>query len=89
MSLTIWKFPLTVDPAVIVMPQDARVLTVAAVGGEPFVWAIVDPAKPLVERCFTVRGTGHEMDTVGAYVGTFMLLDGALVFHVFEGPLSA
>ncbi len=85
MSLTIWKFPLPIgDDVRVRMPRHARVLSVAAVRDEVFLWAIIDPAEPEVSRPFSVRGTGHELGEVGEYVGTVVLLGGALVFHVFD-----
>ena len=82
---TIWKFPLPIgDEVRVAMPHGARVLTIAAIGEAPFVWALVDAGALTVERRFAVRGTGHPLGDVGDYLGTFMLASGALVFHVFE-----
>lgn len=82
---TVWKFPLPRVP----MPIGAQILTVAVIRDQPFVWAIVDPSAPLVERQLFVRGTGHGLGTVGDYIGTFMLLAGSLVFHVFDGASTS
>ncbi len=88
-SPTIWKFPLAVDDnAVCHMPEGARVLTVAVQTGAPWLWAIVDRHAPLEKRRFAVRGTGHDLDAVGDYIGTFMLDGGSLVFHVFEAAAA-
>lgn len=85
MAETIWKFPLPIlDEPRVPMPRGAVLLTVAAIRDEPFVWAIVDPDAPLVDRELSVRGTGHELGEVGGYIGTFTLADGHLVFHVFD-----
>lgn len=87
MSATIWKFPLPIGGSVrVAMPDGARVLAVAAPGRteQPCVWAIVHPDAELVDRVFEVRGTGHPLGEVGDYVGTFTLMQGSLVFHVFE-----
>ena len=85
MTATIWKFPLPIgDEVRVPMPKGAQILTVGAVQDVPFVWAIVDPDAPTVERELSVRGTGHELGTVGGYIGTFVLLAGDLVFHVFD-----
>lgn len=84
---TIWKFalpPLT-DVFVLEMPADAKTLTVQMQNGEPCIWAIVNPSSPCTPREFRVVGTGHTMPAnVHAYVGTFQMLGGALVFHLFE-----
>lgn len=87
---TIWKFPLPVgDTVTVKMPRGARVLHVAVQGRaeQPTIWAVVDPGEPMFERAFAVRGTGHDLGVVGDYVGTFMLLGGTLVFHVFEAGI--
>jgi hypothetical protein len=85
MAATIWKFELPVaDVAMVVMPADARVLTVAAVGTRAYVWALVDPDASMESREFAVRGTGHPVGDVGDYVGTFLVDGGQFVFHVFE-----
>lgn len=85
MSLTIWKFSLPVtDDAVVPMPEGAHVLTVATQDAQPFLWAIVNPSAPTEMRRFAVRGTGHGVGEVGEYIGTFQMLGGDLVFHVFD-----
>lgn len=85
MSEQIWKFPFRVDDELAIpMPQGATVLSVAMQGAVPCIWARVDTEAALVKRAFCVRGTGHEVGTVGAYVGTFQMAGGALVFHLFE-----
>lgn len=85
-ELEIWKFPLPViDMPVIDMPAGAKVLTVAMQRDTLCVWATVDPNRSQENRWFCVRGTGHTMTGAeGDYIGTVMLEQGALVFHVFE-----
>jgi hypothetical protein len=84
--LTIWKYQIrTTDLQTIEMPEGARILSVQVQHGAPTVWALVDPANPLVERMLIVCGTGNPCPSnLGAYVGTYQLQGGALVFHVFE-----
>jgi hypothetical protein len=88
MSLyTVWKFPFEVaDQVVLRMPEGAEVLDVQAQDGVPTLWAVVDVDAPLVERRFELRGTGHPLGDIGPYVGTFQLLGGGFVGHLFEGP---
>jgi hypothetical protein len=47
------------------------------------IWALVDPTQPSQDRTFTQHGTGHD-GVSGRYVGTYQVLDGRYVFHVFE-----
>ena len=85
MATTVWKFPLPMrDVAEVEMPAHAKVLYVGTQGNNAFLWALVDPDAPRKTRRFRVAGTGHTLGDVGAHVGAFMLLDGGLVFHVFE-----
>jgi hypothetical protein len=96
---TIWKYPFEVaDRVTLRMPRGARVLSIQVQCGQPCLWVMVatnsasnrsqtlgDPRADLVEREFYVAGTGHPLpEKCGAYLGTFQLSGGALVFHVFE-----
>lgn len=85
--LTIYKYSLQlVDDPDIVLPQGARILTVQAQHETPCIWALVDPEAALEPVGFRVVGTGHpfpDADDWPAYVGTFQLMGGQLVFHVF------
>jgi hypothetical protein len=86
----VWKYPLKIeDRTEVALPRGARVLTVQVVRNEVVLYAVVDPEpiRVLDRRVFLVVGTGHlheEWLDQLAYVGTFLLHDGALVFHVFE-----
>jgi len=66
------------------IPQGVRFLTVQAQDGVPCVWGAVDEntaAKPVY---FYSYATGEEIpEYPGTYLGTFQLMDGALVYHVF------
>lgn len=83
---TIWKYPIPMGGFTLEMPANAHILTVQTQDGSPFLWAMVDTEAPTVERRFTVRGTGHGANGVleTAYIGTFQLLDGAFIGHLFE-----
>jgi len=81
---TIWKWTLNPETT-IDMPCGAELLAVQVQHGEPCLWALVSPSSAKCRRTFRVYGTGHDMpDEPGQHVGTFQLLDGAMVFHVFE-----
>lgn len=86
MPKTIWKFPILVhDEQDIVMPQGADILWVDNQQGQPCIWAQVDPDAPRAPKRIRIFGTGDPMpDELGDYVGTFMMKDGALVFHLYE-----
>ena len=82
---TIWKFPLAIaDAQDIRAPTGAEVIAVQMQDGHPCAWAIVDlDASGLAGFTIHMRGTGHALGSVGAYVSTFQMEDGALVFHAF------
>lgn len=88
---TIYKWTLTPGSTELAMPAGAQVLTVQMQGGQPQLWAKVDPKQPKEWRTFAVYGTGHPMpdDPRLVYVATFQMDDGALVWHVFEEPQRA
>ena len=90
-NLKVFKYPVDVDDFLTVpMPLGAELLTVQMQGPHgdtPCVWAIVDPAAPMVVRRFAWRGTGHDLGiacSLGNYVGTVQAHGGRLVFHLFD-----
>ena len=84
----IWKYPLqAIDTQTIELPKDAKVLCVQAQNDVPCLWVVnKDTAsKETEDRVFTIYGTGHLQTLIhGNYIGTFQLLSGSLVYHVFE-----
>jgi hypothetical protein len=84
----IWKFVLqAVGIQRIFMPRGAKILTVREQRKDTVcLWAEVDTDARPEERVIEAFGTGHQMDTDidRKYVGTVILQDGALVFHIYE-----
>jgi len=84
----VYKYPIPVTDMIdLSLPAGAQPLHVAAQGEMVCLWALVDPEAEPVARRFIVRGTGHPIENDDAdlsHVGTFLLQDGALVFHLFE-----
>jgi hypothetical protein len=83
---TVFKYPLRlIDTQDVSMPDDAEILCVQIQNEVPTIWAKVDDENGPVTRKFRIAGTGHDLkgDEL-AYIGTFQLHAGALVFHVFE-----
>ena len=87
-EISVWKYPFeTTDRFVLAMPAGAKPLCVQVQNGQPCLWAMVDPELPRVERHFAVSGTGHPFRVDGfEYVGTYQLLDGRFVGHLWAGP---
>ena len=85
----IWKFPFPVqDQFRLTMPAGARILEVQVQNGQPVLWAIVSPDNPKESRPFILLGTGHPWHTGTPdeydHLGTFQLVGGTLIFHLFE-----
>lgn len=84
----VYKYHLDIqDEVSVMMPKGARVLSVQVQDGRPCLWAAVDPIQiELEKRTFRIAGTGHPIadDVIDGFVGTIQMLDGRLVFHVFE-----
>lgn len=86
--MTIWKYPLVVETHQrIQMPKGSRILTVQVQRNQPCIWVLVEPDNPYQIRNVYMYGSGYTIpvDKLAehAYVGTFQLHDGRLVFHVF------
>lgn len=80
----VYKYRIPVSGRTMELPVGAKVLTAGMQHGEPHLWALVDPRNPSAQRGVFILGTGHERDVDGYdYVDTFMINDGAYVFHVF------
>lgn len=83
---TIWKFPMTVaDEQEIALPYGFELLSVQTQRETPCLWALVDPENTEEELLLVcMYGTGHTITrTTGAFLGTFQIANGSLVFHVF------
>lgn len=84
--MKIFKYPVQFGPFSLDLPYGAKVLSVGVQENQPFLWAQVQEAgNPPETRLFRVYGTGHLMreDEI-AFIGTFQLDGGALIFHLFE-----
>ncbi len=69
------------------LPVGAKILHFGIQYGDPRIWALVDPTAGKEIRKFRFAGTGHpitEPDSELDFIGTVMMRDGALVWHLFE-----
>ena len=80
----VWKFPVSpADHQQIAMPAGSQALMFDVQDGNPTLWAIVNPAEPLVPFGFRLAGTGHQLgDEVGRHIGS--CFHGPFVWHLFE-----
>jgi len=83
---TIYKYPVEINDDIRVsMPIDSEILCVQIQYDTPCIWALVDTNKNDTFRNFRWYGTGHNVkDNPGKYIGTVQMMEGKLVFHLFE-----
>lgn len=87
---TIWKFEIPVtDQVTIDVPEGAEFLRhVHAIDRTTlWLWAVVDPARPLVARTIHILGTGHAHDMLGIPGGLHHIgsvVTPPFVWHVFD-----
>lgn len=87
---TIFKYELKPeDKQSIAMPTGAKILCVKEQRDKPVLYALVNDAETEdEERFFRIYGTGHEIpEDMGLdlqYIGTFVILGGNFVGHLFE-----
>lgn len=84
---TIWKAELPLEGEFsLELPAGAVFLAVQTQGDNPKAWFVVNTKSELEERFFELLGTGHELQRVDQlrYLGTFQILDGRFVGHLFE-----
>ena len=87
--LSIFKYPVLIqDHFTLELPKDAKILTVQTQRGIPQLWAMVDSEIGKEKRYFRLAGTGHPLGDdylrIINYIGTFQMVNGTLVFHLFE-----
>lgn len=83
----IWKFAIRpADRLGVEMPRGAEILSVQVMGGDPYLWALVDPEGEKELREFRLLPTGALFDPANLrFCGTFQIAAaGSLVFHLFE-----
>ena len=89
MSETIYKFTFnSLGVADADIPADAVPLHVGVQRAGPCIWVRLNAEARCERRRFRMIGTGwpDAVQPDWPYVGTFMMHEGALVFHVFEVP---
>ena len=82
----IFKYPIPVrDEIEVMMPEECLVISCQAQHGKPYIWAVIDDDTPLIPHHFNIVGTGQPADHLdGAFIDTFQLEGGNLVFHLFH-----
>jgi hypothetical protein len=88
MNKTIWKYPLTVtDYQTIEIPINAKLLCVHTQFDIPCLWAEVDSDNRKIKEVIRMFETGQSIDDDVlkdcTYLGTFLIKEDQLVFHVY------
>ena len=80
---TIYKYNLApLQTTVLNMPQGSNVVAFDIQGDSFCIWAIVNTDNPIVERTFTIVGTGWELKGNECYIG--MVQQNGFVWHCLE-----
>lgn len=84
----IWKFQLDDYTQTIIADKNWKPLSVHVQHGSPCLWALVDTEALRIQHRVEIVGTGRNADSVAGmkFLGTFLLENGMLVFHVFVDP---
>lgn len=91
----IYKYEIPIqDKFSILMPDFAKILSVQVQNSHPYIWALIDDKVKLTKRYFRLFATGQEIDCNSVtspfdwdycdYVGTFQIMNGLLVWHLFD-----
>jgi hypothetical protein len=82
----IYKYTLSDNPTEIEMHKSSRILSVQNQDSTLQIWALVETVSPLIKRKFRVFATGEEIVSTDKleYIGTCLVFNGILVWHVFE-----
>ena len=84
---TIYKYELeTSDEQEIEMPLFSEIICLQLQNDKPYIWVKIDTEFTNHKFKFRTFGTGQpiEPEFNGTYIGTYQLLNGKLVFHVFK-----
>ena len=88
--MKIFKYPLEItDTQIVSMPEGAKLLSVAYIDAQLYLWALVDTDRPKVRRSIEIYGTGHPCHSwATVFVGTVIDPIHGLVWHVFDGVIE-
>ena len=84
--MRIWKERLKItDEQKILVPKDAKILTVQEQRERLQIWFLCDETKPKELRRIAIYGTRNPMpNEPGEYIGTVQMNQGTSVWHVFN-----
>jgi len=85
----IYKYPLIIeDTQKISIPESGEILCLQVQNNIPCIWVLIndfDNVHKVKEYTINIYGTGQRFKENGfcQYIGTFQLVDGEIIFHVF------
>ncbi|HLX53494.1 MAG TPA: hypothetical protein VKR58_06120 [Aquella sp.] len=94
--MTIWKYKVPIqDEFSIELYEGYKILSVQTQGADQqfggqtegvYIWVLLDPNANPVTVEFSLYGTGHRIEMLNEqeFIGTFQMLDGRLVYHLFK-----
>jgi hypothetical protein len=86
--MEVWKAPLQItDEQAVFLPVGAKILSVHMQQGQLCLWFLCEPNPMQERRTILVRGTGHFINPsqIKQFIGTVLMHNDNLVWHVFEG----
>jgi hypothetical protein len=84
---TVYKYSIPViDKFELDLPAHTSILYIGQQKNNPVMWCLVDTENKLIKRYFRLAGTGHDIPYPDPldYIGTVILYNDNLVFHLFE-----
>ncbi len=85
MNKVIYKYRIHPGITILQIPAGGQVLSVQEQNEEPHIWVLVDPNERKTDRKFQIFGTGQQFYAADKkYIGTFQLMGGESVFHLYE-----
>lgn len=83
---TVYKYSIPLqDGFEYTWPEDAEVIHVGIQNDYPYMWVLLTPdSEETMKRTFIVKGTGFPIPDDSWHVGSFLMSQANLVFHVFE-----
>ena len=82
----IYKYPVPIDDTFdLELPLGSEILTVQMQKEIPQMWVVCNPGALKAVRHFYIYGTGMQVQDNLIYIGSFQMLEGNLIWHLFEG----
>ena len=85
--LTVYKYNIPIeDYFELDLPINSKILCFQIQNEKPTLWVLVNPYNTLYRHKFRLFGTGHPIseDYNLSYIGTCQMMEGALIWHLFE-----